>query len=202
MTTFVESPRFPDWIAFWARGGRGFNTTVVRTYGGDEYRNSAWAQGLGEWIWDQTDAAAFSANPLAPYAYTALRNLFAAVMGQQYLFRFKDFRDYQDEGSGVFIMLTATTFQMYKSYVVSPLTYNQIIQKPVSGSVAVTGGVTPVVDYTTGIVTVASGTPTSWTGQFDIPVRFASDLPQAGPDDSGAQINWENLKLAEVRNIT
>jgi len=202
MSGFVESPRFPDWIAFWARGGRTFNTTVVETYGGNEYRNAAWSQSRGKWLWDVQDAAAFSANPsAAAFAYSGLRNLFMVARGQLYAFRFKDFRDYQDDGGGVFVMLTATTFQMYKNYAISPLSYPQIIQKPVVGTVVVTGGATPVVDYTTGIVTVASGTPTSWTGQFDVPVRFASDVPQVAPDTTGAQLNWESLAVVEVRNF-
>lgn len=200
MSGFIETPRFPDWVAFWARGGRTFKTTVTETYGGNEYRNASWAQARGAWTWDNEDAAAFSQNPLAVYAYTGLRNMFASTLGQLYAFRFKDFRDYKDDGNGIFIAIDATHFQMYKHYAVSPLSYNQIIQKPVSATVIVTGGVTPVVDYTTGIVTVASGTPTAWTGEYDVPVRFASDVPQVGPDTTGAQINWESLTLVEVRN--
>lgn len=200
MSSFVETPRFPEWISFWARGGRGWKPTITETYGGQEYRNNPWAQMRGEWYWDNQDAAAFSQNPsLASLSYSALRNLFAVSQGTA-AFRFKDFRDFKDDAGGIFVMLTATTFQMYKHYAVSPLSYNQIIQKPVTGSVTVNGGASPVVDYTTGIVTVASGTPTSWVGEFDIPVRFNGDIPQVGPDSSGAQINWSSLKLVEVRN--
>ena len=201
MSGFIETPRFPDWIAFWARGGGTFKTTAVETYGGDEYRNAAWTQQRGEWIWDNQDAAAFTVGPTATYAYASVRNMFNAAMGQLYAFRFKDYRDFSDDGGGVFVQLTATTFQMYKNYAVSPLSYSRIIQKPVSATVVVTGGSAPTVDYTTGIVTVSSGTPTSWTGQFDVPVRFASDIPQVGPDTSGAQINWESLKLQQVKNL-
>lgn len=202
-TPFVETPRFPDWIAFWSRGGRTFNTTVTRTYGGNEYRNAAWAVGLGEYVWDNSDAAAFSQNPaLTAFSYTALRNLYSAALAQVYAFRFKDFRDYKDDGAGIFVMIDSTHFQMAKRYSVSPLAYTQPIYKPVSGTVTVNGGASPTVDYTNGIVTVASGTPTSWVGEFDIPVRFASDVPQVGPDSSGAQINWESLKIVEVRNLT
>jgi uncharacterized protein (TIGR02217 family) len=197
---FIETPRFPDWIAFWSRGGRTFKTTVTETFGGNEYRNASWAQAKGVWTWDNEDAAAFSQNPLATYAYTGLRNMFASALGQLYAFRFKDFRDYKDDGNGIFVMLTATTFQMYKHYAVSPLSYNQIIQKPVVGTVVVSGGSGAIVDYTTGIVSVTSGTPSSWTGEYDVPVRFASDVPQVGPDSTGAQINWGSLSLVEVRN--
>ena len=201
MTNFVETPRFPDSCAYWAQGGRGFKTTVVETYGGDEYRNAAWSQQRGEW----NIADAFrSENPNSSYNIASVLQFFRAVRGQLYAFRFKDFTDFQhnDGGGtgGVFVMLTSTTFQMYKQYALSPLTFNQIIQKPVSGTVTVNGGSGPIVDYTTGIVSVVSGTPTSWTGEFDIPVRFADDVPGILPDTSGALWDWQSLKLIEIRN--
>jgi uncharacterized protein (TIGR02217 family) len=197
MTGFIETPRFPDEIAAWAVGGRGFQTIVTDTYGGIEYRNAAWSQSRG--VYDVAEALR-ETNPNATYAFKALRNMFRVVMGQEYAFRFKDYQDFKDEGGGIFVQLTSTTFQMYKHYAISPLSYNQIVQKPVSATVAVTGGVSPVVDYTTGIVTVSSGTPTSWTGEFDVPVRFAEDMPQVGLDQTGAFYNWQSLKLIEVRN--
>lgn len=197
MATFIETPRFPDEIAYWAIGGRGFKTTVVEAYGGDEYRVAAWSQARG--VWDISQALR-NANLNSAYSIPKLRNFFRVCKGQLYAFRFKDFSDYTDEGGGVFVMLTSTTFQMYKQYAISPLADTQIIQKPVSATVVVTGGSGASVDYTTGIVTVSSGTPTSWTGQFDIPVRFAEDMPQLGPDSSGALYDWQNLKLIEVRN--
>lgn len=195
---FLESPRFPEYVGAWAVGGRGFMTTVVITYGGDEYRNAAWSQTRGEWSFQDGFQAVDVQS--ANYAQKLLRNFFLIANGQLNAFRFKDISDYQDEGGGVFVMIDATHFQMYKQYQSGSSTYNQIIQKPVVGTVAVTGGVSPSVDYTTGIVTVASGTPTSWTGQFDVPVRFGADVPQNGLDPSGALYNWQGIRLLEVRN--
>jgi uncharacterized protein (TIGR02217 family) len=196
---FLETPRFPDEIAAWAIGGRGFQTTVVETYGGDEYRNSAWQIAKGEW--DFSDGLrSVDAGHYAGLAQKLLRNFFLVSYGQLGAFRFKNFSDYTDEGQGYFVMLTATTFQMWKHYVSGALTYDQPIYKPVSATVVVTGGSAPVVDYTTGIVTVSSGTPTSWTGQFDVPVRFGGDMPKNGLDASGGMYNWQGIKLIEVRN--
>jgi len=200
---FIESPRFPEFIAYWAVGGRGFKTNVIETYGGDETRTAAWSQARGEW---EISNAFMSQNvPNAAFNQSALVAFFNVCYGQLFAFRFKDFRDYTESmnnGSGVFTMLTSTTFQMYKRYSYGGLTRDQIIQKPLSPTVAVTGGASPVVDYTTGIVTVASGTPTSWTGSFDIPCRFADDMPKLGPDEStGALLNWQQLKIIEVRDI-
>jgi uncharacterized protein (TIGR02217 family) len=196
--SFLETPRFPDEIAAWAVGGRAFMTTVVETYGGDEYRNAAWAQTRGMWTFE--DGLRSVDAQSATYAQKLLRNFFLVQRGQLNGFRFKDFSDYSDEGGGVFVGLTATTFQMYKQYSSGALTYTQIIQKPLSPTVVVTGGSGASVDYTTGIVTVSSGTPTSWTGQFDVPVRFGADVPQNGLDPSGALYNWQGIVLIEIRN--
>jgi uncharacterized protein (TIGR02217 family) len=198
VTTFVETPRFPDRLSYWMGGGRGFNTSIVETAGGNEFRNAIWQGAKGEWTIRGEALSTVVAN--SQNYFLPLRNLFLTCMWRLYAFRMKDFRDFQDDGGGVFVLLTATTFQMYKSYTVSPNNYLQIIQKPVVGTVVVTGGVSPSVDYTTGIVTVASGTPTSWTGQFDVPVRFDSDIPLIGPDTSGAMYDWQSLRLKEVRN--
>lgn len=197
MATFIETPRFPDEISAWASGGRGFKTTVVETYGGDEYRNAAWSQSRGEW---DISEVLRSTNPSSAYAHKIIRNYFRVCKGQLYGFRFRDPEDNSDEGGGVFVQLTATTFQMYKQYAIAPLSDLQIIIKPVAGSIVVTGGSGASVDSTTGVVTVSSGTPTSWTGSFDFPVRFDGDLPRMGLDSSGAYFNWQGLRIIEIRN--
>jgi len=197
MATFSEA-LFPLEVSAWAVGGRGFKTTVIQTYGGDEFRNGAWAQPLG--MWDVQDAFR-STNPNSPYNIALLRNFLMAGMGQLYGFRFRDPQDYKDEGAGVFIAIDATHFQCYKQYAITSLVFQQIIQKPVS-PIVVTGGTGVSVDYTTGIVTVAGGTPTSWTGNFDIPCRFADDFPEIGLDNSsGALWDWQNVKIQEIRNF-
>lgn len=200
---FIETPRFPDEVAFWAIGGRGFKTTVVETYGGDEYRNAAWSQMRGQW---EVQNAFRTLNQWDnSHNISAYLSFFRVCMGQLYGFRFKDFQDYTDSmngGSGIFVGIDSTHFQLYKKYTQGSITFNQIVQKPVSATVVVTGGASPTVDYTTGIVTVASGTPTSWTGQYDVPCRFADDNPRLGVDEStGALYNWQQLKVIEIRDI-
>lgn len=201
---FIETPRFPDDVACWATGGRGFKTTIIETYGGDEYRNAAWSQMRGQWevqnafrslnAWD-------SANNIQQYL-----SFFRACMGQLYGFRFKDFQDYtasMNGGSGTLQNVGTNLWQLYKTYTVGGITFNQIVQKPVSGSVTVTGGTFSSLDTTTGIVTMTSGTPTSWVGSYDVPCRFADDTPDIGRDESsGALFNWQQLKIIEIRDIS
>jgi uncharacterized protein (TIGR02217 family) len=198
MATFSEA-LFPLEVSAWAVGGRAFKTTVVQTYGGDEYRNAAWAQTLGEW----EIADAFRAiNPNSAHAMAALRNFLMAGMGQLYGFRFRDPQDYTDETHGILKQIGATAnWQLYKRYSITSLTYDQIITKPVS-TISVTGGVVSSIDYTTGIVTMTSGTPTAWTGTFDIPARFAEDGPKIGLDGTGAVFDWQALKIVELRTTT
>jgi hypothetical protein len=113
--TFIESPVLPREVSAWATGGRGFKTTVVETYGGNEYRNAAWSQALGEW--DITEALR-STNPGNAYAVYLLRNFLMVCRGQLYGFRFRDPQDYKDEGGGVLVNTTGSLYQMYKGYAV------------------------------------------------------------------------------------
>jgi uncharacterized protein (TIGR02217 family) len=196
--SFLETPRFPDWIARWAVGGIGFQTTIARTDGGAEYRNANWSEGLGSWTFQ--DGFTMADANSATYGQKLLRNFFNVALGMANGFRFKDFSDYTDEGGGVFLLLTATTFQMQKNYTSGAATYTRTIKKPVSGTLVVTGGSVSSIDYTTGIVTMSSGTPTSWTGQFDCPVRFGDDMNHNGLDPSGAIYDWQNIRLEELRN--
>jgi len=206
MSGFIESPFFPYVVSAWAVGGRGYKTTVVETYGGNEYRTAAWSQARGEW--DVSDAFT-STNPNSVNAYTLVRNMARVCMGQLYAFRFRDPMDYTDEGAGIFIAIDSTHFQMYKQYSYSPLTDNQIIQKPEPvnslspgyGGIVISGGGSYSLDYTTGIVHKTGGAdPTAWTGQFHVPCRFAQDVPRMGYDQSGALMDWQELKIIEVRN--
>jgi uncharacterized protein (TIGR02217 family) len=191
---FLETPRFPDELAAWAVGGRGFQTSAVQTYGGQEFRNQNWALALGQW---EIPEAQRITNPLSAYSYKLLRNFFLALRGGFNGFRFKDYTDYTDEGAGVLVAIDATHYQLYKNYVSGALTYSQIINKPIS-PVTFTGGSGISVDYTTGIITVTTA-PSAWQGQFDIPVRFINDVPMNGVDSSGALMSWHSIKLVEVR---
>ncbi len=134
----------------------------------------------------------------------ALLNFINISMGQLSGFRFKDFTDYKDSdmnGQGIFAMIDSTHFQMYKRYTLGSSTYDAKILKPIA-TITVTGGSVASIDYTTGIVTMTSGTPTLWAGTYDVPVRFADDIPRLGLDEStGALLNWQSLKLVELKNL-
>jgi uncharacterized protein (TIGR02217 family) len=193
--SFIETPRFPDGISYGATGGPVWSTDVVRTGAGQEYRNQSWAQALC--TFDVSHAARHATD------YAVLRDFYRAMRGRLHGFRFKDHSDFAVTNSvGTFVQLTSTTFQMYRAYVTGAQTDSRKIVKPVTGTVAVVGGVSPSVDYTTGIVTVASGTPTAWSGEFDVPCRFDIDEMKAEiivKEGAAFVMGWSSITLVELR---
>lgn len=187
---FIET-RFPDDISYGASGGPGFNTDVVEVNSGSEQRNSIWQDARGSWNVShgvRTDAQ-----------LATLITFFRVMGGRAKGFRFKDWQDYQaTSGQGLFVALSGTTFQMIKRYTVASNNHDRDITKPVSGTVSVTGGTGVSVDYTTGVVTVSSGTPTAWTGQFDVPARFDTDKMSTNILAYGLH-GWGNIPVIEIR---
>jgi uncharacterized protein (TIGR02217 family) len=76
---------------------------------------------------------------------------------------------------------TQTPAQLTKTYAFGSTTFARPIQAPVTGAVSVATGGTPITgtcDYTTGLFTPTSNWPATsvtWSGQFDVWVRFAAD---------------------------
>jgi uncharacterized protein (TIGR02217 family) len=95
---------------------------------------------------------------------------FHARKGRLYGFRFKDWSDYKAVAAPLVGRLDGK-FQLYQSYNDGTYTTIRKITRPVLGSVTLTGGGS--LDYSTGLVT--GGTGGTWTGCFDLPVRFDSD---------------------------
>lgn len=199
---FYESPRFPDKISFGATGGPQYSTDVVQTSGGYEYRNQAWQYPLHAWT--------VGHDARLDHLFGELRAHYRAMKGKANGFRFKDWSDYKcpdDAGIGVFSMIDATHFQMFKAYPTTGSPYEaRKITKPVAGTLAITGGTVASTDYTTGIVTMTSGTPTLWTGQFDVPCRYDTDqmdeqiINRHGSVSEGEFIvGWQGIRIVEVR---
>lgn len=207
---FLESPRFPDEIAFWAVGGVGYKTDVVVVNSGREIRNQTWQFGKG--AWDVANAfRAFDSNSNTQYNIRLLRDFYRVSKGQTNGFRFKDFVDFGDDGNGTMLATSSpNVFQLTKGYTSGSATDLRLVQKPVVGTVSVfknsvlqTSGVNYTLDTTTGLVTWTS-TPLvtdvlTWTGQFDVPCRFGGDNMTAGPDPTGALYNWRSVKIEEIR---
>lgn len=188
--------RFPTNISFGALGGPGWTSTVVYTGGGQVYVNQSSDQALCRY--DVSHAARSEA------AFAELLAFFRACRGPLHSFPFKDWTDYLvTSAQGAFQLLTATTFQMYRKYSVGGVDHYRKVLKPVSGTVTVTGGSSPSVNYSTGVVTVASGTPTAWAGEFDVPCRFVMDDMRGEIIDGATNdrtMGWSGIQIIETRN--
>lgn len=199
--SFIETPRFPDRLAYGAVGGPKFKTSIVTLVSGQEQRNIEWARTRGEW--DVAHAVKTVAQ------YDELLHFFMAMRGAAYGFRFKDWLDYQvDSGEGVAAYVAGSPtgqWQLYKRYTAGATTYDRKIVKPIASgfAVSVNGGDVSgfSLDTTTGIVTISgtSGSDTvTWTGTFDVPVRFDTDHMPASIDDLNA-ITWGQIPIVELK---
>lgn len=171
--------RLPEKIERGATGGPEFLTTVSLLDSGKEQRNQLWENDRGRWdvgygVQERADAL-------------LIRNFFLARRGRARGFRFRDWTNYttgttqQPAGTGTGAL---TTFQMQYRYVdAGSFTYTKDIVKPVAGaSVYLNGSLQGSgfsINTATGIITFTSppgnGVVVTWTGQFDLPVRFDTD---------------------------
>jgi uncharacterized protein (TIGR02217 family) len=214
---FLESPRFPDRLAIWAKTGIGWSNQVVTVRSGREVRNQVWVYPRARFdLANALAVVAIKGEGAASLNVAEVRNWIIAMQGQYQGFRFKDHTDFADEGAGVFIKPganppvvvsgdgTTAQFQMVKTYTIGAVTQMRLIAKPVSASVQVFDNgspVSPTIDYTTGIVTFgsapSSGHILTWTGQFDVPVRFAADMIDWALDPGGMYVL--SVPLIEIR---
>lgn len=174
MTTGFIDHRLSLKVASGFVGAPQWSTTVSPLANGREKRNQNWQYPLQKYT---ASIHAFSDAERAE-----MLGLFYAAAGQWGAFRFSDRVDYIAAAQTIVVPAgTKTPVQLVKNYTFGPTTFSRPIQAPVSGTVALVTGVTPIAgvcDYATGLFTPTSnwpGTPVQWSGQFDVWVRFASD---------------------------
>ncbi len=206
MSFFDE--RLDDCYSFGVRGGPKFSTEVVRTQGGQRYVNQNWTMPLhvyeiGHAIQREDD-------------FETLRAFFYNVSGQYSGFRFKDWADYKAVTQPL-VLISGSNYQLYRAYIRGVRTFLRKITRPVSTIVVkrnragVITTISPTVTYTNGHVAVtghASGDTYTWTGEFDVPVAFTSDVLEAtienkhpGASRAEAQllIRWPTAQVEEIR---
>lgn len=192
--------QFPPKIAYGAAGGAEFNTSVTATFGGFEQRNVNWQKSRGRW--DVSTGIKIKTDIDIIIAF------FRARFGKAYGFRFKDWIDYQGVGQSIGTGNAAlTAFQLIKSYVSGSNSYVRDIKKPVAGTVKIylngvlqSSGYT--LDLTTGVVTFstppANGVAVSADYEFDVPVRFDTDVLAVRADGPGLFV-WDAIPIVELR---
>ncbi|MEY5101253.1 MAG: hypothetical protein RJA36_3972 [Pseudomonadota bacterium] len=203
---FYESPRFPELIAMGAVGGPAWETEVVRTISGHESRLGKWAYPLHRFE--------IGAGINAPADHATLRAFFINCRGRLHGFRFKDWTDYSaTHTDGKVTGLTSTTFQLVKRYTSGSQTTDRKIVKPIASGFELKNSGTTLtlttdytLDATTGIVTTTTSRTAAnltWSGEFDVPVRFDTDDMQARvlarTPSRGILQQWEGVPLVELR---
>lgn len=200
MAAFDEVQLDP-WICQAAAGGPQYQTVVITTASGAEQRVGMWAQGRLKW--DLQNAVK---NPTQMALLVAF---FRARGGRLRGFRFKDWSDYQATAEALVNPYPATTTQLQKTYLNGGASEIRKIVKPVAGSVTIyengsplTAGTHYTLDTTTGIVTFLGAKPVNgaaytWTGQFDVPVRFDTDQMQVSVD-TGTSYVWNSIPVLEI----
>lgn len=200
--TFLAEP-FPDCVSFGAIGGPGFQTDVVIYGSGNESRSDNWSQARGQWE--------VAHNATLPANYNPLIAHFRNAKGKARAFPFKDWTDFSTVGgTGIFTAVVAgspatTVYQLTKRYTTGSATIDRFIYLPKNGTIIVSGGTGVSISYTTGIVTVASGTPTAWTGEFYVPARYDIDEMRGEIVDRQAHganliMNWGSIPIVETRD--
>lgn len=196
---FIETPRFPDDIAYGSSGGPEFKTFVFEGQSGIEQRHQAWSRHRSRYdvsygIRDKTDM-------------DTVRAFFYNMKGRANGFRFKDWGDYELTAEQIGTGDTTTTvFPITKTYTSGAQTYVRRIFKPVSGIQVFVNGVLQTItthytiDLTTGIITFVSApaaVPITVTGEFDVPVRFDTDVLAASHEGYLTEA-WGSIPLVEI----
>ncbi len=202
----IPAYRLPEGIERGSGFGPSFRNVIQEAISGNEQRFAQWThcKGVGDLSFGLQD----SADPLGDFA--AIVAMYRAHFGSLYPFRFRDWSDYIataelfGTGDG-----SETAFQLVKTYDPSQILLNtpgslfyvREISLLASAPVIKVDGVTKTVttDYTvsdSGLVTFtsppANDKPLTWSGTFDVPVRF---------DTNRLPVVMNEADLASIRAI-
>lgn len=185
----IPAYRLPEWIERGSQFGPTFRNVVQEAIAGNEQRFAQWTKCRR--VGNLSYGLQRSSDPLGDFK--AIVSMFVAHFGSLYPFRFRDWSDYIAENS---VFATGdgikASFQLSSTYdpqfillgTQGPYFYVRDITLLANTPVIKKAGVvlTPGTDYTissSGLVTFmaapASGAQLSWSGEFDVPVRFDSD---------------------------
>lgn len=183
--------RFPANLSFGSVGGPERRTEIVTLANGFEERNTPWAHSRRRY---DAGVGLRSLNDVE-----TLIAFFEARTGQLHGFRWKDWSDYksclpsatpgpEDQLIGIGDGVT-TVFRLQKTYVSGLQSYSRPIRKPVAGTIRVAVAEDPKIEGQEFTVNVETGevkftlppdvgTRVSAGFEFDVPVRFDTDVIQ------------------------
>lgn len=188
--------------AFGWQGGPEFNTRITMLKSGHERRNANWAQMRHHYT--------LPFQNITDDAYLGdLKAVFLAMLGQAHSFLAKDHSDFEATVEALGTTPSGSTpVQLKKTYTFGSATYTRNILKPKAGSVTVYQNGTSkagTFSTTTGLFTPTTawtgGATLTWTGQFFVPVRFASDLLQMSIDNKRDGVAYAMNGSAELIEV-
>jgi uncharacterized protein (TIGR02217 family) len=192
MPTAFHEVRFPLDYAQGVSGGPMYSTRVTVVDSGDEQRVQMWSNGRLSFDIGYTDD---------PTGMAVVIAFFRARKGRTFGFRLRDWSDYQASAEP---LVAGPTMQLQKTYVDAFNAEVRTIKKPCNdGSFVLFDNGSPTaatVDWTTGIVTPTvynAGHTYSWSGNFDVPVRFDVDKLVYIQDNVGSR-TIQSLPVVEV----
>lgn len=192
--------RLLDCVSYGSEFAMAFNTQIVQLRSGAERRNANWASPLGQY--------SVNYNALKEQDHLLVLRAHRASMGSLIPFRFKDWTDFTatQEEIGIGDGTVAQSFQLIKTYTFGTIDFSRLITKPVSATVTVyVDGieVSATVDYSTGLVLVDADEDgvVTWSGEFDVPVRFDDDQLDVRPlaRNGAGFILSSDVSLTEIR---
>lgn len=161
---FIDE-RLDTCVAYGFMGGPQYSTTVVRMNNGHEQRN-------GQWLFPIHRYSAQYMN-IDEDLRDEILAAFHVCRGQLHCIRFKDHNDF--EGIAQPFLLINGIWRMAKQYTKGAHTTSRLVQAPVQGTITLGGGGSLAnLDYSTGIYN-GDATGLTWSGEFDVWVRFESD---------------------------
>lgn len=200
---------FPKDIAYGARGGPMFNTTVLELASGYEKRNINWQKVRARYN------VAYGAKQ--PHQMDALLKFFYARRGRAYSFPYHDWKDYKIEdqylGEGDDV---TREFQIIKTYSSGGHSYERLITKLAPGTISgLTASGVPytlndggaygyTVDLLTGMITFNNPPPMGapiFLGyvEFYVHVRFDTDYMDIQLFTYDAE-SWADIFLVEIKD--
>lgn len=186
----------PDSLAYGVKFGPAYKTTVVTTESGAEQRIGHWARARRQ------GTITFDPNPTQAAALLAF---FLARHGRLFGFRFSDVND-RTATAEVLVNTGGTSLSLQKTYTSGGISVVRAITKPSrtwpfllykNGALMTTGY---TLDVTTGVVTLgqeAPGAAFSWSGQFDTPIRFDTDIMDT-TRETMTSLTWTGIPIIEL----
>lgn len=193
---FIDE-RLLDCVAYGSEFGREFSTRIVSLKNGAERRNAQWSLPLCRY--------AIVYQALKPEHHQAVYSAHMACMGRLYAFRFKDWTDYRAINQPLGLATGGTeTVQLAMTYTFGPTSFVRPIYKPVDAQIYADGvAIGSALDMETGEATFSAtaGQVLTWSGEFDIPVRFDDDRLDLAPIAHGSSgfLLSTDVTLTEVR---